>query len=137
MNDPPTSGTPEALPESLRRGLDMDADLREDCMVDHDTIREFAGRLAREFAPERIILFGSYAAGSRRPDADVDLFVVMPLEGAGVGRSVEILGRLSPPFAVGLVVRTPEAVRWRLRQTDFFVDDVVLRGRVLYEADHR
>jgi uncharacterized protein len=106
-------------------------------MVDHETIREFAGRLAREFAPERIILFGSHATGTARPNSDVDLFVIMPFEGTGIRQSVEILRRLSPPFAVDLVVRTPEEVRRRLRQNDFFVQDVVRLGTVLYEADHR
>ena len=38
-------------------------------------------RLARSFAPERIILFGSYAKGTHRPGSDVDLLVIANLEG--------------------------------------------------------
>ncbi|CAN5779654.1 hypothetical protein BH23GEM7_BH23GEM7_29630 [soil metagenome] len=106
-------------------------------LVDQGAIREFAGRLAREFTPERIILFGSYAAGTARPDSDVDLFVIMRFEGAPVRQAVEILRRLRPPFAVDLLVRTPEEVQRRLQQNDFFVQDVVRDGTVLYEADHR
>jgi uncharacterized protein len=104
-------------------------------MIDYETIRAFALRLAREFAPERIILFGSHAAGTPRTDSDVDLFVIMPFEGRPVRQSVEILRRLDPPFTVDLIVRTPEDVRRRLQQNDFFVQDVVGRGTVLYEAD--
>lgn len=36
-------------------------------------------RLVRAFAPTRIVLFGSYAADSARPDSDVDLLVITNL----------------------------------------------------------
>jgi uncharacterized protein len=107
-----------------------------DDMVDHDMIRDFACRLAREFEPERIILFGSHASSTPRPDSDVDLFVIMRFQGRGLRQSVEMLRRLNPPFAVDLVVRTPEEVERRLQQNDFFMQDVVRRGTVVYEADH-
>ncbi len=105
-------------------------------MVDRNAISAFARMLAREFSPERIILFGSYARGAPRPDSDVDLFVIMPFEGKAVRKSVEILRRLNPPFAVDLLVRTPEEVQRRLLHNDFFVQDVVRHGEVLYEANH-
>lgn len=105
-------------------------------MVDHDMISDFARRLVREFEPERIILFGSHASGTPRPDSDVDLFVIMRFRGRSLQQSVEMLRRLNPPFAVDLVVRTPEEVQRRLRQNDFFMQDVVRCGTVLYEADH-
>jgi uncharacterized protein len=105
-------------------------------MINHDTIRDFAQRLAGEFEPERIILFGSHASGTPRPDSDVDLFVVMRFQGSSLRQSVEMLRRLNPPFAVDLVVRTPQELEWRLQQGDFFMQDVVRWGTVLYEADH-
>ena len=37
-------------------------------------------RLIRAFAPERIVLFGSYAKGTRRIDSDVDLLVASGVE---------------------------------------------------------
>ena len=38
-------------------------------------------RLARAFAPEKIIVFGSYAKGTNHARSDVDLLVVADLEG--------------------------------------------------------
>jgi uncharacterized protein len=105
-------------------------------MVNHDMIRDFARRLAREFEPKRIILFGSHASGTPRPDSDVNLFVIIRFQGRSLRQSVEMLRRLDPPFAVDLVVRTPEEVEQRLQHNDFFMQDVVRRGTVLYEADH-
>jgi predicted nucleotidyltransferase len=45
-------------------------------MIDKEDIVALAERIAREFAPERIILFGSYAYGTPTEDSDVDLLVV-------------------------------------------------------------
>ena len=49
-------------------------------MVEVDNIVELAERIAQQFHPERIILFGSYAYGRPTPDSDVDLLVVLPFE---------------------------------------------------------
>lgn len=38
-------------------------------------------RLVRAFAPERIVLFGSYAKGTTHGGSDVDLLVIANLEG--------------------------------------------------------
>ena len=35
-------------------------------------------RIVRRFRPLRVVLFGSQASGSARPDSDLDLLVVMP-----------------------------------------------------------
>jgi len=36
-----------------------------------------AQRIAEQFRPERIILFGSWARGTQTPDSDVDLLVIV------------------------------------------------------------
>jgi hypothetical protein len=41
-------------------------------------IRHFARQVAERFAPERIILFGSYTYGQPHADSDVDILVAMP-----------------------------------------------------------
>ncbi|MFU8894701.1 MAG: nucleotidyltransferase domain-containing protein, partial [Luteolibacter sp.] len=45
--------------------------------VDEATIREMVSRLAAEFSPEAIILFGSRAWGAPDEESDVDLLVVV------------------------------------------------------------
>jgi len=47
-------------------------------MVSMRDIQAFAKRVAAEFHPQRIILFGSYARGEATADSDVDMLVVMP-----------------------------------------------------------
>ena len=83
-------------------------------MVDMDSIRALIERIVQKYHPERIILFGSYAYGTPTVDSDIDLLVVLPFEGKGARKAVEILDTVHPEFPVDLLVRTPEQVRQRL-----------------------
>jgi len=47
-------------------------------MITMRQIEDVSGRIAAEFEPERILLFGSYAWGAPSPDSDVDLLVILP-----------------------------------------------------------
>jgi len=99
-------------------------------------IRALARRIAREFQPDRIILFGSHAYGKPTPDSDVDLLVVMPFEGKGYKKAAEIMSKVRPPFSVDLLVRTPEELRQRLAWHDFFLMEITDKGEVLYDSSH-
>jgi predicted nucleotidyltransferase len=99
-------------------------------------IQQFCEQLAREFQPERIVLFGSHAYGQPHPFSDVDLLVVMPFEGSPLQQAARILTRLEPQMSVDLLVRTPEQVRQRLAMQDSFMQDILKRGKVTYEAHH-
>ena len=104
-------------------------------MVERQTITELTARIAREFRPHRIILFGSYANGSPGPDSDVDLLVVLPFEGRNLHKSLEILNRVDPRFAVDLLARRPEDVARRYTEGDPLIRDALDHGEVLYERD--
>ncbi|HEX9640356.1 MAG TPA: nucleotidyltransferase domain-containing protein [Candidatus Krumholzibacteria bacterium] len=46
-------------------------------VLETDALQQAVERLAREFLPCAIYLFGSHATGHARPDSDVDLLVVL------------------------------------------------------------
>ena len=100
------------------------------------SIQELTARIVQEFQPERVILFGSYAYGTPTSDSDVDLLVVLPHEGKGTRKAIEILNTINPKIPVDLLVRTPEQLDRRLAWNDFFLQEVMKKGRVLYEASH-
>jgi len=104
-----------------------------ECMVAINEIKSFCQRLVVEYRPRRIVLFGSYARGHARQDSDVDLLVVMPFKGSGVSKAAEMIRKLSPSFAVDLVIRTPSDIERRLAMKDFFLKEAT-QGRLLYEA---
>lgn len=102
-------------------------------MVEQKKIVELSERIAKEFDPERIILFGSYAYGQPAPDSDVDLLVILPFEGRNLGKSLEILNRVAPDFAVELLARRPDDTARRYAEGDPLIRDALDRGKVLYE----
>lgn len=103
-------------------------------MVAMQEIQEVANRIAAEFRPRRIILFGSHAYGCPSEDADVDLLVVMPDGGNPLRTASEIGRRIEAPFALDLVVRDPEVLKWRIDQHDWFLREITEKGKVLYAA---
>ncbi len=79
-----------------------------------EPIRKMVRRIVRRFAPDKIILFGSYARGEAGPDSDVDLLIVMPVSGSIRQMAVEIgvaLHDIRVPKDV--IVTTPEEFEWR------------------------
>jgi uncharacterized protein len=98
-------------------------------------IRRYARRVAEQFRPERIILFGSYAYGDPNADSDVDLLVVMPARNQ-LDQAARIRLKLPAPFAMDLIVRTPRRMQQRLDWGDSFITEIVSKGRILYEAKH-
>ena len=95
-------------------------------------IRRYAREIADRFQPQKIVLFGSYAYGTPHAGSDVDILVVMPAQMSSpkAGRSIAPLAR---NFSVHLIVRTPRNMEWRLREGDWFLREIVARGKVLYE----
>jgi uncharacterized protein len=77
-------------------------------MVDMKEIRDLTSQIAREFSPDRIILFGSYAYGQPGNDSDVDILVVLPFKGKPVRKAIEIRNRINAGVPLDLLVRTPE-----------------------------
>jgi predicted nucleotidyltransferase len=99
-------------------------------------IRQLCKRIAQEFKPEKIILFGSHAYGQPTPESDLDLLVVMQFDGDPLEQAVAMLNRLNVLLPIDLLVRTPEQIRLRLEMGDSFMRDIVERGKVMYEAHH-
>jgi predicted nucleotidyltransferase len=103
-------------------------------MIDRSSIQEYADAIAREFRPQRIILFGSHAYGQPTPDSDVDLMVLMPEKRWSRRMATEIRVRLGyAGFPMDLLVWTPKRLRQWLKAGDSFARDVMERGEVLYE----
>jgi predicted nucleotidyltransferase len=106
-------------------------------MVTEAQITDLVDKIVREFHPQKVILFGSYATGNPREDSDVDLFILMDFEGNPIDKVLEIRDKVKIPFATDLIVRTPEVLKQRLEWHDFFLMDIVEKGKVLYESDSK
>lgn len=104
-------------------------------MVEIAQIESLSESIARQFQPDSIFLFGSYAYGEPGQDSDVDLLIIMPFEGKPSRKALEILSEIEPRFPVDLIVRTPAQVAYRIAHNDSFMLEIFQRGRKLYESD--
>jgi predicted nucleotidyltransferase len=104
-------------------------------LVTEAIIEEITRKIVKTFQPERIILFGSHAYGKPGRDSDMDLLVIMDTEARPAERSTRIAQVCRPRYvAMDILVRTPEEIEKRLEGFDPFLEEILSRGRVLYDA---
>jgi predicted nucleotidyltransferase len=99
------------------------------------TIQDIVRRLAAEYAPEKIILFGSHAAGEPDESSDIDLLIIKNTSKRPLDRWVEvkrILRDRNRMISVSPLVYTEAEIRERLAIKDFFIQEILEGGRVLY-----
>jgi predicted nucleotidyltransferase len=90
-------------------------------------------RYIRAFAPERIVLFGSYAKGISHPDSDLDLLVVADLSsdlGFHQRRAHQLATDCFPP--VDVVFATPDDVATAATAKSPFLLSILESGIVVY-----
>ncbi len=99
-----------------------------------DQLEEVTRRIVEAFNPQRIIVFGSHAYGQPTPDSHVDLLIVMESDERPATRAMRVSKLLRPrPFPMDILVRTPEEIQRRLEMGDYFIREIIERGRILYE----
>ena len=103
--------------------------------VNDELLADIARRIAAEFHPYRIILFGSYAYGTPHAESDIDLLVIME-KPAGTGRYVHALYDAArvPNLCMDILAYSPAELETRLAMGDFFVRDILARGKMLYDC---
>ena len=110
-------------------------------MIDsYDTkkvIRTMVQKLIIEYAPKKMILFGSHAYGSPTPDSDIDILIIKETSERFIDRWVtvqRILTGLHPSIPVETLVLTPHEIRTRLAIGDQFIKEIIEKGEVLYDT---
>lgn len=100
----------------------------------NQNIRDLADKIAAEFRPQRIVLFGSHARGNAGTESDVDLLVIMPIKGSRHLAAARIRARLTGRTPIDVVVRSPADVERSASGGDPLVLDAMQHGVVLYSA---
>ncbi|TKB67814.1 MAG: nucleotidyltransferase domain-containing protein [Nitrospira sp.] len=95
---------------------------------------EVVRRILTIGSPVKIVLFGSYAKGTARPDSDLDLLIIeesdMPRYRRS-GRYRRVLCGMFP--AKDIVVWTPQEVEEWKTVPNAFISTVLAEGKLLYE----
>ncbi len=102
--------------------------------IPEEIIQEMVSRIALQFRPRRIILFGSYAYGKPRPESDVDLLIVMDISLRETEQALRIRQFINPLFGVDFLVYSPARLKERLELGDSFLKEITEKGVVMYES---
>lgn len=97
-------------------------------------VRHIRKKLVKEYKPEKIILFGSRAYGKPTRGSDFDVFIIKHTRRNPLDR-IRDVSRIFGlrDFSLDVIVRTPAELRRRLREGSFLYQEIVSKGRVLYE----
>ena len=91
-------------------------------------IQSVVDQIAAGFQPEKIIVFGSYAYGTPRPESDLDLCVIMETPLSETEQAATICRRILYRFGLNLIVCKPQRLAQRLEWGDSFLKEVVSKG---------
>jgi len=98
-------------------------------------ISEIVEKIRKEYEPEKIILFGSYAYGKPTEDSDIDLFIIKETKKESIYRFAEVKKLIYEPertIPISPLVYTPKEVNEQLSRGNDFVEEVLEKGEVLY-----
>ncbi len=102
-------------------------------LVTRKQINAVTRKIVAEFNPEKVILFGSYAYGKPSIDSDVDVLIVMESNERPTLRAARVYKAVQgKTFPMDILVRTPQELQHRLKMDDFFIKEIVERGKVVY-----
>ena len=112
----------------------------------HDTtdamsaIEAMAERLRDEYGAEAVILYGSRANGSARPDSDIDLLIIKSKDAAtgSFGSSIDVnsgLSDLRQGLTLDARIFTPDQVAEVLARGDHFIQDIILNGKAIHKSE--
>lgn len=105
-------------------------------MTTNELIAEMTDRIARDFHPLRIILFGSFARGDATADSDVDLLVVLREATNKRQAAIEIRRSLRDlPISKDIIVTTPDEIARRGDLIGPVLRPALREGKVLYERN--
>jgi len=98
-----------------------------------DELKRIVLKIKNNYNPEKIILFGSLAYGKIKKESDIDLLIIKETDKNPWARIEEVDRHIEHNIPIEVLVYTPEEIETRLRINDFFVRDIMKKGKVLYE----
>lgn len=101
-------------------------------------LQNMVQKLVSEYAPIKVILFGSHLTGSPGPDSDIDLLIIKETAARFIDRWTtvqKILSGTHHGIPVETLVLTPGEIEKRLAVGDQFIAEIIEKGHILYAAE--
>ena len=103
-------------------------------MIKNEKISEIVNKIVQYYAPDKVILFGSYANGTPNEDSDLDLIVIkntdLPKQSRGREIRKYLFGSLVP---MDLKVYTPSEFNDDMLNPYSFLSAAMKNSSTLYE----
>jgi predicted nucleotidyltransferase len=90
--------------------------------------------LQEHYVPEKVLLFGSMAAGQIGEWSDLDLVIVKETDKRFLERSKEVMQLLRPKVGVNILIYTPAEFARLSQERAFVREEIVEKGQILYES---
>lgn len=91
--------------------------------------------LREQYAPQRILLFGSLISGKVEEWSDIDLVIIKETDRTFLDRTREVMQLLKPQVGIDILVYTPDEFAQMSHQRAFVREEIVAKGKVLYERE--
>ena len=96
-------------------------------------VKRLTLKIQKEYKPDKIIIFGSFASGKITPDSDVDFFIIKKTAKLRRERNREVSRLLiDRQVPVDILVYTPSEVRKRKEMGDCFINNILYSGKLVY-----
>ena len=98
-----------------------------------EELDRFVAIVTEQMRPERIVLFGSFAQDRVHEWSDLDIAVVASTDLSFYERLDRVFRSVQPRVGLDLLVYTPEEWRDLCATRPFIREEVLKKGRVIYE----
>ncbi|MBA4320750.1 MAG: nucleotidyltransferase domain-containing protein [Flavobacterium sp.] len=95
-------------------------------------IDKITKQIIRFYKPQKIVIFGSSATGKKT--GDIDMLIVKETKEILFGRMYKVKCIANSDKQFDPIVLTPGEVRQRLKMGDFFIKDILTKGKLVYES---
>ncbi len=99
-------------------------------------IEDIKEKVKEKYKPLKIVLFGSCLQGKVTEDSDIDMLIIKETSGSPGQRWMEVC-KIARDFKRHIpfepIVLTPKEVKERLKLGDFFLQEILAEGKILYE----
>ena len=99
-------------------------------------ILDIAEKIRKNYDPEKIILFGSFAYGKATRDSDIDMLIVKRTRKKSMDRWFTLKKLCQDPdrgIPFSPLVFTPKELDYRLSLGDQFIREILQKGKVLHK----
>jgi len=96
-------------------------------------IKKITQQIVKNYKPEKIILFGSFAYGKPKENSDVDLLVIKKTRKKFGSRLFEVAKVIDSDMGTDILVYTPTEWEKGLKRNYYFFKEINDKGKLVYE----